>query len=135
MYKARHLILHPLASTLPDSLRLPMRFPLLPMYAIIVVYKLSQRKAEVKTSRKRKFVLEAYLLILIVLFYLMYKKDPTVSLVTMIDAGPPIGFLIAEGEVWRYFTGMFLHGSWTHVIDNCIGLYILGRKIEAYYGT
>lgn len=74
-------------------------------------------------------------MILIVLFYLMYKKDPTVSLVTMIDAGSPIGFHIAEGEVWRYFTGMFLHGSWTHVIDNCIGLYILGRKIEAYYGT
>lgn len=42
--------------------------------------------------------------------------------------------IIAEGEVWRFFTAMFLHIGLIHLLFNGYALYILGRDMEALYG-
>jgi len=57
-------------------------------------------------------------------------------------ASPPIDWalgakvpsLIAHGEYWRLVTANFLHGSWQHLILNLLGLYVVGRLIEGFYG-
>jgi membrane associated rhomboid family serine protease len=36
--------------------------------------------------------------------------------------------------VLPFFTSMFLHGSWTHVLLNMWGLYIFGDNVEDYLG-
>jgi rhomboid protease GluP len=37
---------------------------------------------------------------------------------------------LLQGEVWRLFSPMFLHGSADHLIGNCFALYILGIASE-----
>ncbi|MCL4880182.1 MAG: rhomboid family intramembrane serine protease [Anaerolineae bacterium] len=42
--------------------------------------------------------------------------------------------LVAEGEYYRLFTSMFLHGGISHLGFNCFALYIFGGEIEKYFG-
>jgi rhomboid protease GluP len=42
--------------------------------------------------------------------------------------------LVLEGEVWRLFSAMFLHGSLEHLFGNAVGLFILGIAAEHAYG-
>ena len=37
-------------------------------------------------------------------------------------------------EVWRLITFQFLHGSFTHLLFNMIGLWIFGKDVEAHLG-
>ena len=39
-----------------------------------------------------------------------------------------------QGEVYRLFTAMFLHGSLGHVFFNVYALYIVGRSVEPIFG-
>ena len=46
-----------------------------------------------------------------------------------------INVLIAEGEWWRIFTVVLLHGSITHILFNMWALWVLGPQIERGVGT
>lgn len=48
--------------------------------------------------------------------------------------GMKVNELIMEGQLWRLFTPMFLHGSLLHIAFNMYALYIFGRSLEAHYG-
>jgi GlpG protein len=41
---------------------------------------------------------------------------------------------IRQGELWRLFTPVLLHGGWLHIIFNMLWLFILGRQIEERIG-
>jgi rhomboid protease GluP len=43
--------------------------------------------------------------------------------------------LIAQGEYWRLFTSIFIHGSILHIGFNAYALYILGRDVERFSGS
>lgn len=47
----------------------------------------------------------------------------------------PLSYIVANGEYWRWLTGMFLHGSVIHVAANCWALYQLGMLFELMFGT
>jgi len=42
---------------------------------------------------------------------------------------------VLNGEWWRLFTAMFLHGGMTHILMNMVSLYIIGRGMEIYFDT
>ncbi|HEX6306071.1 MAG TPA: rhomboid family intramembrane serine protease [Anaerolineales bacterium] len=42
--------------------------------------------------------------------------------------------LIAQGELWRLFTPMFLHGGILHIGFNMYALYIFGPGLERHFG-
>jgi len=42
---------------------------------------------------------------------------------------------IVQGQFWRLFTPMFLHGSLLHVAFNMYALYRFGPGLERFYGT
>ena len=52
-----------------------------------------------------------------------------------IDAGAIRWDMIKEqGQIYRLFTGMFLHGSWNHLLNNMLVLCILGLYLEPALG-
>ena len=44
-------------------------------------------------------------------------------------------FLIADGDVWRLFTAMFLHQNLFHILFNAWALWIFGTMVERDFGT
>jgi rhomboid protease GluP len=42
--------------------------------------------------------------------------------------------LIVQGQIWRLFTPMLLHGSILHIGFNMYALYVIGSGLERYYG-
>jgi len=52
----------------------------------------------------------------------------------ILKAGALSSELVFQGEVWRLFSAMFLHGSVEHLVGNAIGLYIVGMAAEHAYG-
>ncbi len=43
--------------------------------------------------------------------------------------------VVVQGEYWRLFTALFLHGGFTHLFFNIFALYILGPPLERSVGT
>jgi rhomboid protease GluP len=42
--------------------------------------------------------------------------------------------LIVQGQIWRLFTPIFLHGSILHIGINMYALFFIGRGLERFYG-
>jgi rhomboid protease GluP len=54
----------------------------------------------------------------------------------LVDMGALFGpMTVLDGEWWRLFTAMFLHGSMTHLLMNMFSLYLIGRGVEQYFNT
>lgn len=85
--------------------------------------------------KKNSPATKLYIFINVVLFLIIYLKDPGVSVATLIDFGAQNGFSLADGRLWHLVMPMFLHASWQHLGLNCLSLYIFGRFVESYYGS
>ncbi len=48
--------------------------------------------------------------------------------------GLKVNELIIQGQLWRLFTPMFLHGSILHIALNMYALLAFGPQLERYYG-
>lgn len=48
--------------------------------------------------------------------------------------GMGINYLIADGEWWRFFTPMFLHGGIMHILFNMFCLFVFGPELEKITG-
>jgi membrane associated rhomboid family serine protease len=44
-------------------------------------------------------------------------------------------FLVADGDIWRLFTAMFLHANLYHILFNAWALWIFGTMVERDFGT
>ena len=53
---------------------------------------------------------------------------------TVVDLLKTNGPRIRDGEYWRLFTGMLMHGSIFHLTLNCYALYVIGSQIESFLG-
>jgi rhomboid protease GluP len=60
--------------------------------------------------------------------------DGTQDLRVLVDFGAKVNQLIAQGEVWRLFTAMFLHIGVIHLLFNLYALNALGPLVEGYFG-
>jgi len=53
----------------------------------------------------------------------------------IVEAGVYDPNLILQGEVWRLFTPIFLHGGLWHLFFNMFALYWAGQRLEELYGS
>ncbi len=52
----------------------------------------------------------------------------------LIFFGAKVNEYIAQGQVWRLFTAMFIHIGVIHLLVNLYALYALGPLVEGYFG-
>ncbi len=52
----------------------------------------------------------------------------------LFNFGAQVNPLIAQGQVWRIFTAMFLHFNLLHIGLNMLSLFFIGPAIEVFYG-
>jgi rhomboid protease GluP len=52
----------------------------------------------------------------------------------LIALGAKVNSAILQGQYWRLFTPMWLHGSLLHLAFNMYALYVIGAGLERYYG-
>ena len=83
-------------------------------------------KALVTTSL---LILRVVIYILQLLTGFLFSQDLPAAL------GMKINQAILEGQYWRLITAMFLHGSIFHLGFNLYALYILGSRIERFFGS
>jgi rhomboid protease GluP len=76
--------------------------------------------------------------VILVLTIAVYLLQQLTLYLTGIDYPEALGVkfndLIVQGEVWRLFTPMLLHGSILHIAFNMYALYAIGPGLERYYG-
>ena len=58
----------------------------------------------------------------------------SIDVVTLVRFGAKYGFLILEGEWWRFVTPIFLHANLIHIGFNSWVLFDLGPAVEGLYG-
>ncbi len=58
----------------------------------------------------------------------------SIDVLTLVRFGAKYGFLIAEGEWWRFVTPVFLHANLIHIAFNSWVLFDLGPAVEGIYG-
>ncbi len=73
--------------------------------------------------------------IVIIWLYLELVAGGSTNNITLVENGAIYGPLVVEGEVWRFFTAMFLHIGLAHLLFNGYALYILGFPMEHIYGN
>ncbi len=56
--------------------------------------------------------------------------DPNV----LVSAGAQVNQFVAQGQVWRIFTAMFLHLNILHIGLNMLSLFFIGGLVEVVYG-
>jgi membrane associated rhomboid family serine protease len=54
---------------------------------------------------------------------------------TFVETLAQANFLVAEGEWWRIFTPVLLHGTFYHLLFNMWALWVLGPQIERGVGS
>ncbi len=77
-------------------------------------------------------------IILLVLTIIIYASQLLSDQLLGYDLPAVLGLksneLILSGQYWRLFTPMFLHGSVLHLGFNMYALYILGSRMERFFG-
>lgn len=84
---------------------------------------------------KSKVPYVTYFLILVnIIFYIVPNLFGFEAYQSIIDQYCVHGPSIRAGQYYRLFTGIFLHGSLTHLFFNCYSLYVIGAQIENFLG-
>ena len=92
------------------------------------------QRVPVSAPERRPLVTFTLLIITIIIFLLQTASEYIFGLDLVAGVGMKVNDLIIDGQYWRFFTPMFLHGSILHLGFNMYALYIFGPGLERYYG-
>lgn len=98
---------------------------------------MQQQVRPVRLNRSRPVITIGAIIVLGVIFVLdmasrLFFSLGNYGLLTLY--GMKVNTLISQGQWWRLLAANFLHADIMHIATNCLGLYIWGRYIEAFYG-
>ncbi|WMJ80799.1 rhomboid family intramembrane serine protease [Clostridium sp. MB40-C1] len=102
------------------------------------IYSILNYRSEVKERKNEKSFITTLLIGINVLLYIVtaflsgnvFDSDIRV----LVFLGAKVNELIRQGEYYRLFTAMFLHGGLMHLVLNMYALHALGPLVEKIYG-
>lgn len=100
---------------------------------------LSRKQSEIKASyiRSRKFPITLALIVIngIILIAMELCGGSRDTDVLLQFGALEHELIFGEGQIYRIFTHMFLHIGLMHYLANSLSLYIMGSRVERYYGS
>jgi len=90
--------------------------------------------ARVNIPTRQPVVTYALIGLTVVVFILQSLVETFTGTDLLFVYGGKINPLIEAGQFWRLITPILLHGSILHIALNMYALYILGRRMERFYG-
>ena len=92
--------------------------------------KKNKRMEKIFSSKKPiiTYILIAFCLIMFVV------SSFGIDTMTLVKYGANVGTLVKNGEVFRLITYMFLHAGVFHIFFNMYSLYIVGPRVEDFFG-
>ncbi|MFK2824362.1 rhomboid family intramembrane serine protease [Bacillus sp. B190/17] len=80
------------------------------------------------------FFSRMFIAVQVIVFLLLELTGGSTDARNLIRFGAKFNPLILEGEWWRFFTPIFLHIGFLHLLMNTFALYFLGTAVEQIYG-
>lgn len=91
--------------------------------------------SETRYSGETRFIMTYVIIIMNVLVYIITASRGNVeSAEYILECGGVYAEAIKDGEIYRFFTAMFLHYGFMHLTYNMIFIFAFGRSIETYLG-
>ena len=94
-----------------------------------------QPSVQIKLPDRKPLVTYSLMVITIILYLLQLLTGFLVGYDIPAGFGLKVNELIIAGQYWRLVTPMLLHGSILHLGFNMYALYILGRRVERFFGS
>jgi membrane associated rhomboid family serine protease len=91
-------------------------------------------------SQNPRFVTNILIAINVLVFLVLVLVFRTIDFTTqqgqidLLNAGAQYNPFVAQGQVWRIFTAMFLHFNILHIGLNMLSLFFIGPAVEVFYG-
>ena len=92
------------------------------------------RQMMVRMPEARPVVTYSILVITILVFIAQELTKAVYGLDIPAALGLKVNELIAQGQLWRLFTPMFLHGGLLHIGFNMYALFLFGPGLERHFG-
>ena len=89
------------------------------------------KKMEKIFSSKKPII--TYIIIALCVF-MFVMSGMGIDTMTLVKYGANVGELVKNGEVYRLISYMFLHAGIIHMFFNMYSLYIVGPRVEDFYG-
>ncbi len=89
---------------------------------------------QVKLPKKQAIATYALIGITVGVFLLQFLAETITGSDFLFIYGGKINAFINMGQIWRLVTPLFLHGSILHIVFNMYALYVIGRRLERFYG-
>jgi rhomboid protease GluP len=92
------------------------------------------QQVPISTPRVTPLVTYTLLGLSVAIFALQWATESFFGFDYPAALGLKVNELIIQGQLWRLFTPMFLHGSILHIALNMYALLAFGPQLERYYG-
>ncbi|WP_090947388.1 rhomboid family intramembrane serine protease [Parageobacillus thermantarcticus] len=132
---------------LADIVQTPIAFPPLagdrdPFFEAERLKRAILREAREQQERERRLFeygkpvfTYIFIALQVIVFLLMERSGGSTNPDVLIQYGAKFNPLIQAGEWWRFFTPIFLHIGFLHLLMNTFALYYLGMAVERLYGS
>lgn len=92
------------------------------------------RPIEVNLPTRRPVMTFILIAVTVLVFVVQYFSEIEYGVDIPFMFGVKVNDLVLEGQLWRLITPAFLHSSILHIAFNMYALYVVGRRLERFYG-